>query len=97
MTEIIRNDRYGRGVEAVDIYGDPLIKTFDVYGRVISVTENIGSLPVITKAFAYRQDGELFIAEAKYMDQAGMDKYIRMQFIKDGLGHQIQSKKESIA
>ena len=69
---------------------------YDDYGRVFTITENINDTPTETKRFVYSQEGALFKAEARYLDNAGGDNFIKMQFYKDALGRNVQTKKESM-
>jgi RHS repeat-associated protein len=98
LTETSYFDCYGRLVKSTDVYGDTTYMTYDDCHRVLTVTEPINGVNVVTRQFSYSQDGDYFKAEAAYLDQPdnSEDQYLRVQWYQDGLGRDIQTKSEGV-
>ena len=105
LTETTEFDFWGRLVKNTDINGDTVKLDYtDNYGRLKKVTESINSVDTDTKKFEYydkingADESKYYIAKASYLnttDTSETDKYLDMYFIKDSLGRNKQTIKES--
>jgi len=89
----VYTDHFGRLKMEIDRYGDETVYNYDDTGRVKEVWESANGTLEATKVFLYGTSGEYFRATAAYKNKLGSDDWIGMQFYKDKLGRDVQTKR----
>ena len=101
LSSTTRIDKYGKEIEKIDIYGDLTLKTYDEYGRVLTISKEIDSIMTLISDFFYERiddNGTIYFkADAKYLDDPDdpTDKFLHVQYFKDAFGKDIQTKSEA--
>jgi len=94
---IAKFDKYGRLKESIDKFGNTTELTYDNYSRITNMLETINGELKETKKFTYTKDNtnNLFKVKTEYRDNHdAADEFIKVVFIKDALGREIQNKTE---
>ncbi len=98
--ETKKYDLYGRIARAINTFKEASVFTYDDYGRLTKVEEDINGQSVTTKTFDYRtlntSTGKVYMSISKSLNNPGTNEYVWVESFKDAIGREIQVKTQSV-
>lgn len=101
LVETNRFDSYGRLREKVNGYGQKNIFSYDDWGRLCQVQEEINGSLLTTRRFTYgngnfENNQPYYMAQGEYLNDPATNDFLIVQYFSDALGRQIQIKTEAV-